>query len=53
LYVARDWTGLAAEKLALLGRLAELNDDDDTRKRVCAVAGRVFPKDERLGALCA
>jgi tetratricopeptide (TPR) repeat protein len=53
LYVARDWNALAAEKLALLGRLAELNDDDDTRKRVCTVAGRVFPKDERLGALCA
>jgi tetratricopeptide (TPR) repeat protein len=53
LYVARDWNTLAAEKLALLGRLAELNDDDETRKRVCAVAGRVFPKDERLGAFCA
>jgi Flp pilus assembly protein TadD len=53
LYVARDWNALAAEKLALLGRLAELNDDDDTRKRVCTVAGRVFPKDERLGAMCA
>jgi hypothetical protein len=53
LYVARDWNALAAEKLALLGRLAELNNDEDTRKRVCAVAGRVFPRDERLGALCA
>jgi len=53
LYVARDWNALAAEKLALLGRLADLNDDDETRKRVCAVAGRVFPKDERLGAFCA
>ena len=53
LYVARDWNVLAAEKLALLGRLADLNDDDETRKRVCALAGRVFPKDERLGAFCA
>jgi hypothetical protein len=53
LYVARDWNGLAAEKLALLGRLAELNDDAETRQRLCGVASRVFPKDERLGALCA
>jgi tetratricopeptide (TPR) repeat protein len=53
LYVARDWNGLAAEKLALLGRLAELNDDEATRQRVCKVSSRVFPNDERLGALCA
>jgi hypothetical protein len=53
LYVARDWNNLAAEKLALLGRLAELNNDEATRQRLCKVANRVFPKDERLGALCA
>jgi hypothetical protein len=51
--VARDWNGLAAEKLALLGRLAELNNDEATRQRLCAVATRAFPNDERLGALCA
>jgi hypothetical protein len=53
LYVARDWNNLAAEKLALLGRLAELNNDEATRQRLCKVATRVFPKDDRLGALCA
>ncbi len=53
LYIARDWNGLAAEKLALLGRLAELNGDEETRQRLCAVASRAFPKDERLGSLCA
>ena len=53
LYVARDWNGLAAEKLALLGRLAELSNDEETRKRLCAIASRAFPKDERLGSLCA
>lgn len=53
LYVARDWNGLAAEKLALLGRLADLNGDEDTKQRLCAVAARAFPKDERLGVLCA
>ncbi|MGD0248695.1 MAG: hypothetical protein ABSB75_06540, partial [Candidatus Limnocylindrales bacterium] len=53
LYVARDWNGLAAEKLALLGRLAELNNDEATRQRLRTVASRVFPNDERLAALCA
>jgi tetratricopeptide (TPR) repeat protein len=53
LYVARDWNGLAAEKLVLLGRLADLDGDEATRQRLCAVASRVFPDDENLGALCA
>jgi hypothetical protein len=52
LYMARDWNALAAEKLALLERLAVLSGDEDTRKRVCTMASRAFPKDERLGALC-
>ncbi len=52
LYVARDWNALAMEKLILLGRLAELNHDKETLQRLCAVAGRTFPKDERLGVLC-
>lgn len=53
LYMARDWNSLATEKLVLLGRLAELNNDQETRQRLCAVASRAFPNDERLGALCA
>ena len=53
LYVTRDWNALAAEKLALLGRLADLDNDEATKQRLCAVAGRVFPNDARLGALCA
>ncbi|HEU6438820.1 MAG TPA: tetratricopeptide repeat protein [Terriglobales bacterium] len=52
LYVARDWNSLAMEKLVLLGRLAELNDDRETHQRLCAVAARTFPKEERLSALC-
>lgn len=52
LYVARNWDALAAEKLVLLGRLAELNDDEETRQRLCAVASRAFPMDDRLEALC-
>jgi hypothetical protein len=52
LYLARDWNHLAAEKLALLGRLAEIDNDDEARQRLCAVASRAFPNDERLQALC-
>ncbi|MGD0862668.1 MAG: hypothetical protein ABSA21_07885 [Candidatus Limnocylindrales bacterium] len=52
IYVARSWDGLAAEKLRLLGRLAELNDDEETRRRLCAAATRAFPKDEALQSLC-
>ena len=52
LYVDHNWNVLAAEKLALLGRLAELDDDEETRQRLCAVASRAFPNDERLESLC-
>ncbi len=51
LYVARDWNNLAAEKLVLLGRLADLNNDAETKQRLCAVANRTFPGDQRLAAL--
>lgn len=53
LYVARGWNSLAAEKLVLLGRLAELDDDQETRQRLCDVASRAFPDDETLATLCA
>lgn len=53
LYVARNWNSLAAEKLALLGRLADLDNDEETRQRLCAVASRAFPNDDRLESLCA
>ncbi len=53
LYVARSWNGLAAEKLRLLGRLAELNGDEETRQRLCAAAARAFPEDPALQHLCA
>jgi tetratricopeptide (TPR) repeat protein len=53
LYVARSWDGLAAEKLRLLGRLAELNNDEETRQRLCAAATRAFPEDHSLEHLCA
>ena len=52
LYVARNWDSLAAEKLLLLGRLADLDGDEVTRKRLCQAASRAFPGNERLEALC-
>ncbi len=52
LYLARDWSALAAEKLELLARLAELSGDDEGAKRVCAAATAAFPKDERFGSVC-
>lgn len=52
LYVARNWDALAAEKLLLLGRLADLDGDDATRRRLCQAASRAFPGNERLEALC-
>jgi hypothetical protein len=51
LYVARDWNVLAVEKLILLGRLADLNNDKETRARLRAVVSKDFPRDERLTAL--
>jgi tetratricopeptide (TPR) repeat protein len=53
LYVARSWDGLAAEKLRLLGRIAELDNDEETRQRLCAAATRAFPQDPSLEHLCA
>jgi hypothetical protein len=52
LYVARSWDALAAEKLLLLGRLADLDGDEATRLRLCQAASRAFPGNERLEALC-
>jgi tetratricopeptide (TPR) repeat protein len=52
LYLARHWDALAAEKLKLLNRIAELNEDEETRQRLCAVASRAFPADQSLDSLC-
>ena len=52
LYVARSWDALAAEKLLLLGRLADLDGDEGTRRRLCQAASRAFPGNERLEGLC-
>ena len=53
LYLDRGWRSLAADKLVLIGRLAELSGDAATRARLCDLAARRFPDDARLAALCA
>jgi DNA-binding SARP family transcriptional activator len=50
LYLARQWDGLAADKLRLLGKLAEFDDDIATRQRLSVVASRAFPEDEALAS---
>jgi tetratricopeptide (TPR) repeat protein len=50
LYLERGWRGLAGEKLDLLGRLAELTADDDTRERIRAIAGPARREPADLGS---
>jgi tetratricopeptide (TPR) repeat protein len=53
LYLEQGWRSPAADKLVLLGRLADLAEDDDGRRRICDLASSRIPDDERLVALCA
>ena len=53
IYLDRGWRPVAADKLALLARLADLTDDAATRARVCEVAATRLPEDARLAAVCA
>jgi tetratricopeptide (TPR) repeat protein len=53
LYLDRGWRSHAAEKLALLGRLADLDDDATARTRLCAIVGTEFADHPGLTALCA
>jgi thioredoxin-like negative regulator of GroEL len=52
LYIDRGWRTVAADKLVLLARLADLADDGATRERICDLAAKV-PDDPRLEAICA
>jgi tetratricopeptide (TPR) repeat protein len=52
LYLDRGWRVLAVDKLVLLSRLADLQDDGTIRERICELALRV-PDDARLEAICA
>lgn len=53
LYLDRGWRNLAAEKLLLIGRLAQLTGDTASQARLCDLVVRRFPDDPRLMALCA
>jgi tetratricopeptide (TPR) repeat protein len=52
LYLDRGWRTLAADKLVLIGRLAEMSGDRATLARLCDLAARRFPDDARLSAMC-
>lgn len=53
LYLDRGWRSLAADKLVLIGRLAELAGDTASKARLCDLVVRRFPDDARLTAFCA
>jgi tetratricopeptide (TPR) repeat protein len=52
MYIGRGWRTFAADKLALLARLADLESDGATRERLCAMAAAEFADDPRLTAVC-
>jgi hypothetical protein len=47
------WSGEAADKLVLLARLLDLEEDGASRSRLCELAATRFPTDRRLAAICA
>jgi tetratricopeptide (TPR) repeat protein len=53
LYLERGWRSAAVDKLALLGRLAELTGDDPTRERLRALVAEKLPDEPRLAQLTA
>jgi tetratricopeptide (TPR) repeat protein len=53
LYLELGWTGHAAEKLALLGRLIELDGNIGAHARLCELISANFPDDPTLTRLCA
>jgi tetratricopeptide (TPR) repeat protein len=52
LYLDRGWRTLAAVKLLLIGRLAQMTGDTASKARLCDLVARRFPDDPRLVALC-
>ena len=52
LYLDRGWRSVAADKLVLLARLADLAEDAGTRDRVCEIAAARLPDETRLATLC-
>jgi tetratricopeptide (TPR) repeat protein len=52
LYLDRGWRGQAIEKLLLLGRLADLDDDQSVRDRLCALVTDRLEDEPRVAQLC-
>ncbi len=52
-YLDRGWRVVAADKLVLLGRLAELSDDPDTLERARSMARERLPDEPRVATLFA
>ncbi len=53
LYLDRGWRSQAADKLLLLGRIAELDADADTRRRLCELVTTRLADEPRVAELCA
>jgi len=53
IYLDLGWRTTAVDKLVLLGRLAELGDDAETRTRLCSVVAARLPDEPALASLCA
>jgi hypothetical protein len=53
IYLDRGWRSQAADKLVLLSRLAELDEDPATRERLCAIVAARLPDEPRVAELCA
>jgi Flp pilus assembly protein TadD len=53
LYLDRGWRSQAADKLLLLGRLADLDADADVRQRLCQLIASRMPDEPRVAELCA
>lgn len=52
LYLDRGWRVLAIDKLLLLGRLAELDDDGAARERLCAIVTERLADEPKVAGLC-
>jgi tetratricopeptide (TPR) repeat protein len=53
LYLDRGWRGQAIDKLLLLGRLADLDDDAVVRERLCTLVTTRLADEPRVAVLCA
>jgi len=53
IYLDLGWRSQAADKLLLLGRLAELDADAEVRERLCRLVAARLPDDPRVAELCA